>query len=86
MALSNAERQARYRARRATAKENGEYRFNSWLVSDAHFALGRLASYRGLSKKDVIEQLIINADKLLRDSFQNDDRHDAYLALNLTDK
>ena len=83
MPPSNAERQAKYRARRPTAKKDGEYRLNTWIVSDAHFSLARLASYLGLTKKDTIEQLILKADQELRDSL-TDDEHDAYLALNLT--
>jgi hypothetical protein len=83
MPPSNAERQAKYRARRPTAKEDGEYRLNTWIVSDAHFSLGRLASYHGLTKKDTIEQLILKADQELRDSL-TDDQHNTYLALNLT--
>lgn len=83
MPLSNAERQAKYRAKRPIAKENGEYRLNTWLVSDAHFSLRRLASYHGISKKDTIEQLILKADQALRNSLSDDD-HDAYIALNLS--
>ncbi len=80
--LTNAERQARYKARRATAKKNGEYQLNTWLESDAHFALGRLASYRGLTKKALLEQLLVEADQSVQDSL-NDKQHSAYLALNL---
>lgn len=83
MRSKNAQRQAKYRARRATAKQDGEYRLNTWLVSDAHFSLGRLASYHGLTKKDMVEQLIIKADQALRDSL-TDQEHNAYLALSLT--
>ncbi|MFA7483717.1 MAG: hypothetical protein WC314_24680 [Vulcanimicrobiota bacterium] len=74
---------ARIQACYHAAKEDGEYRLNTWIVSDAHFSLGRLASYHGLTKKDTIEQLILKADQELRDRL-TDDQHNAYLALNLT--
>ena len=63
MAKTAAERQADYRARRATAGEHGESRVNTWVSVKAALALDRLAQHHGLSKRDMLERLLLEAEK-----------------------
>ncbi|MCG5531702.1 hypothetical protein LRD18_12730 [Halorhodospira halochloris] len=50
MALSNAERQRRYRQRRKNAHSGEGYqRINTWISTSAFIALQRLAAYKGVS-------------------------------------
>lgn len=62
---SNTERQAAYRKRRDTAGANGdgEKRLNSWIDSRAMLALERIARYHQLSKRDMLERLILAEDE-----------------------
>lgn len=60
MSKSNAERQRQYRARRPDDKER---RLNTWITVTANLALERLARYRGCSKREVLEQLVVAADE-----------------------
>lgn len=64
MSLSNAERQAKYRASRLRG-ESDEFRINTWLSCNAYFALKRLSRHRASSRKAVLESLLIAADKKL---------------------
>lgn len=61
MAKTAAERQADYRVRRATAGENGERRINTWVSTRAALALARLAQHHGLTQRDMLERLLIEA-------------------------
>lgn len=63
MAKTAAERQADYRARRATAGEHGERRINTWVSTGAALALARLAQHHGLSQREMLERLLIEAEK-----------------------
>ncbi len=63
MAKTAAERQADYRERRATAGENGERRLNTWVSTGAALALDRLARRHGLSKRAMLERLVLDADE-----------------------
>ena len=60
MAKTAAERQAAYRASRYKAGPdgNGEQRLNTWVSTEAHLALERLAKRYGLTQRGVIERLI----------------------------
>lgn len=60
MSKSNAERQRQYRARRP---DDNERRLNTWITVTANLALERLAHYRGCSKREVLEQLVVAADE-----------------------
>ena len=64
MAKSAAERQAVYRARRpfAGTDGNGERRLNLWLSTRADSALERLARRNGVTKRELIERLLIAED------------------------
>lgn len=59
---SNSERQAEYRQRRKTAGDNGERQLNLWVTSGAALALARLARREGLTKRQMLERLILSAD------------------------
>lgn len=58
--VSAAQRRARYRQRRDTG--DGQYRISVWLSSHARFALERLAGHRGLTRQQLLEQLLSAAD------------------------
>ncbi|HLA36418.1 MAG TPA: hypothetical protein VJ001_16270 [Rhodocyclaceae bacterium] len=62
MATSN-ERQAAYRARRSTAGDNGERRLQAWVSTAADLALDRLARHHGVSRRVMLERLILAADE-----------------------
>jgi hypothetical protein len=64
MAQTNAERQAAYRARRATAgnEGNGEHRLSMWVTTEADLALERLARRYTVTKREMLERLVLKAD------------------------
>lgn len=63
MAKSNAERQAEYRKNRTTAGENGERRINTWVQTGAYLALARLSKRYGVTQRELLERLILEADQ-----------------------
>ncbi len=64
MALTNAEKQARYRAARPYADNGeGERRIATWVTSHTSFSLERLARHFGLSQRDVLENIIESTTK-----------------------
>ena len=64
-ARSPAQRQAAYRARRSTAGDNGERRIDCWLSTAAALALARIARRRGMTQRQVLERLILKADRYI---------------------
>jgi hypothetical protein len=62
-ATSGAQRQAAYRARRAEAGDNGERRINTWVSTAAALALARLARGYAVTQREMLERLILEADK-----------------------
>jgi hypothetical protein len=58
MAKTAAQRQAAYRARRASGDGNGERRLNVWVSTGAALGLDRLARRYGVTKREVIERLL----------------------------
>lgn len=64
MAQTTAQRQAAYRARRATAGKdgNGERRLDMWVSSEVDLALARLARRYAVTKRQMLERLIVRAD------------------------
>lgn len=64
MAQTTTQRQAAYRARRATAGKdgNGERRLDMWVSTEADVALARLAYRYGVTKRQMLERLIVRAD------------------------
>jgi hypothetical protein len=63
MAKTAAERQKDYRSKRPFAGDNGERRLNTWISSSAHFALERLAISYGVTKREMLEKLLKEADE-----------------------
>jgi hypothetical protein len=64
MAQTTAQRQATYRARRATAGKdgNGERRLDMWVSTEADLALARLARRYTVTRRQLLERLIMRAD------------------------
>jgi hypothetical protein len=68
MAKTAAERQKTYRAQRQFAGKNGsgERRVNTWVNTQTALGLERLARHHGVTKKEIIERLVSEAeDKVL---------------------
>jgi hypothetical protein len=65
MPKSGAERQKLYRSKRHQGE--GENRLNTWVSSSAHHALARLAARYGVTRRTVLERLIVaEDDKVLK--------------------
>jgi hypothetical protein len=60
MAMTGAQRQVAYRARRDSGE--GERRLNAWISVKAALALKRLARHQGVTAKEMMERLIVEAD------------------------
>lgn len=61
MAKTAAERQADYRARRATTADgSGDRRLNTWVSSAAHLALVRIANRDGVTQRETLERFILD--------------------------
>lgn len=83
MAKTPAERQKEYRANRQFAGEdgNGERRINAWVSTRAALALDRLAKRYGVTKREMLERLIISEEeKLLKTIKLDSPDGEAYLA------
>jgi hypothetical protein len=80
MAKTAAERQREYRARRPFAGPdgNGERRINTWVSTGAALALERLARHHGVTKRQMLEQLIEAADERIRKRIKSDAEWDEY--------
>ena len=62
-AKTNAERQAEYRKRARCGSDGlSEHRLNTMLAGRAFFALDRLAAHYGVTKKQMLERLLVAAD------------------------
>lgn len=72
MAKTTAERQADYRAGRATAGGNGERRINTWVTTGAYLALTRLSKRYCVTQRQMIERLILAADQQVVDALDPD--------------
>lgn len=70
MAKTSAERQAAYRARRNDG--DGDRRINGWISTRADLALERLANRYGVTKREMIERLVISADEEIVQGLQLD--------------
>ena len=60
MAKTSAERQRNYRERRRQG--DGDRRLNTWISAQAYSALERLSECRGITKREMIELLVITVD------------------------
>ncbi len=73
MAKTAAERQADYRARRATAADgSGEHRLNTWVSTAAHLALARIAHRNQVTQRETLERLILAEDEKMLASLEMD--------------
>lgn len=81
MAKTTAERQREYRARRPEAGDNGERRLNTWIGTRTSLALDRLAARYGVTKREMLEKLVIAEDEKLLSGMEPDSADfEAYLA------
>jgi len=62
MADTNAMRQKRYRDARQTAGDNGERQLNTYVSTATALALRRLAGHYGVTKREMLERLVAEAD------------------------
>jgi hypothetical protein len=60
------------------AGENGERRINTWVSTGSHMALNRLAKRYGVTKREILERLIGDADRQIIDSIETDEEWDVY--------
>lgn len=70
MAKTNSERQAEYRSRRNQGE--GERRINTWVSVPADLALERLAKRYGVTKRAMIERLVLAEDERIRETLELD--------------
>jgi hypothetical protein len=63
MAKSASERQAQYRNTRSTSGDNGERRVNTFVTTSAFLALERLSNRYAVTKKEMLEKLLLSADE-----------------------
>jgi hypothetical protein len=83
MAKTAAERQKEYRASRQFAGEdgNGERRLNTWVSTRAALALDRLAERYGVTKREMLERLVVAEEKWVLQGIDLDTPEgEAYLA------
>ncbi|WMY75947.1 hypothetical protein RHD99_08425 [Buttiauxella selenatireducens] len=82
MTMTNAERQTRYRTNTRVRQENYTARLNTELLFGAKTALKRLSLHHGKSQREMLEQLILQAEQSLRQSL-NEEEDDRYLDLSM---
>ncbi|MGR7480548.1 hypothetical protein ACU60U_08660 [Klebsiella aerogenes] len=82
MTMANAERQARYRHNTRVRPENYTARLNTEILSGAKSALKRLSLHHGMTQRQMLEQLIIQADQKLH-SRLDEAESECYLALTM---
>lgn len=80
MVKTAAERQREYRAGRQFAGENGERRISAYVSTRAALALERLANSYGITKRELLEKLLIaEEDKVLKGLSLDSDKGRKYL-------
>lgn len=74
MAKTAAERQKEYRAQRQFAGEdgNGDRRINTWVSTRAALALNRLANSYGVTKREMLERLVVGAEDNLLNGMKSE--------------
>lgn len=77
---TNAEIQADYRNSRSLAGDTGEQRINTWVSTAAKLALKRLSLRSNISQREILEQLIIQADEETQKGL-SDSEFDVYLGI-----
>lgn len=71
---TTAQRQADYRRRRPVAGDNGERRINTWVSTAAALALRRLAERSGVTRRAMLENLIMDAEEEVLASMETDEQ------------
>lgn len=79
MPKTAAERQAHYRAKRpfAGADNNGERRINTWVNTGTHLALARLARHYGITRREMLERVVM-AEETHTTASMDEDAREAY--------
>lgn len=72
MAMSNAEKQRRYRNNRVKTGGLCEYRINTFVSSGCYFALDRLSRYYSITKRQALELLIKISDEAIINNLEID--------------
>lgn len=72
MLKTAAERQKEYRAGQQLAGENGERRIGAYVSIRAALALRRLANHYGVTKREMLEKLLIDEDEKVIQGFDLD--------------
>ena len=67
MAMTNTERQRRYREKRKV-KAVDEKRLSMFISFDAHSAMHRIAMHHGITAKEALERLLLTTDKAISNS------------------
>lgn len=70
MAKTAAQRQSEYRARRNDG--DGDRRINTWVTARTDFALDRLARHHGITRRQMLERMIGEADAAILSGLQLD--------------
>lgn len=80
MVKTAAQRQATYRAKRPFSgkDDNGERRINTWVNTGTYLALERLARRSGITKREMLERLVLAEDDRITATLVNDELWDAY--------
>jgi hypothetical protein len=80
MAKTAAQRQAHYRARRDDG--DGERRINTWVTCATDLALDRLARHHGITRRTMLERLLVEADDAILGTLELDTPEwDAYFGI-----
>jgi DNA-binding MarR family transcriptional regulator len=79
MSLTAAQRQKRYRENRKLA-DNGFRQINTWISTEAYEALRRMARRDGVTQRELIERLLIDAQDMVMRRL-TDDELSTYLSL-----
>lgn len=72
MAKTAAERQKEYRANRQLAGENGERRVSAYVSTRGALALRRLANRYGVTKRELLERLLVAEEEKVLKGFSLD--------------
>lgn len=82
MALTPAERQRKYRESRKMAGENGYRQINAWVSTEAALALKRLARRHGVTQREMLERLLIDAQDTVMRGLSDEELSDYLLLRN----
>ncbi len=84
MAKTSAQRQAEYRARQAHGGKdgNGQRRVSLWLSTSGALALARLSRRNGVTQRELIEKMVLEADERVLATIASDSTEwESYFAM-----